>query len=150
MKKSFIKEVRDLADQKFSITTIANKLGKPVLEICEAIMLLDTLPPVKVKPVKVKPVKTPKQKIVIPKQPKRKKAVLSPFTPDVADQAKATRFIAKPYNENFLKSVVFDSLKEAVNYLNQFTETTMPAKDWALVKKLMFVKSNGTIGVVQL
>jgi hypothetical protein len=145
MKKSFLKQVRDLADQKFSITTIANKLGKPVLEICEAIMLLDTLPPVK-----VKPVKTPKQKIVVPKQPKRKKAVLSPFTPDVADQAKATRFIAKPYNENFLKSVVFDSLKEAVNYLNQFTETTMPAKDWAMVKKLMFVKSNGTIGVVQL
>jgi len=150
MKKSFVKQVRDLADQKFSITTIANKLGKPVLEICEAIMLLDTLPPVKVKPVKVKPVKTPKQKIVVPKQPKRKKAVLSPFTPDVADQAKATRFIAKPYNENFLKSVVFDSLKEAVNYLNEFTETTMPAKDWAMVKKLMFVKSNGTIGVVQL
>jgi len=26
----------------------------------------------------------------------------------------------------------------------------MPAKDWAMVKKLMFVKSNGTIGVVQL
>jgi hypothetical protein len=150
MKKSFIKQVRDLADQKFSITTIANRLGKPVLEICEAIMLLDTLPPVKVKPVKVKPVKTPKQKIVVPKQPKRKKAVLSPFTPDVADQANAKRFIAKPYNENFLKSVVFDSLKEAVNYLNQFTETTMPAKDWAMVKKLMFVKSNGTLGVVQL
>ena len=150
MKKSFIKEVRDLADQKFSITTIANKLGKPVLEICEAIMLLDTLPPVKVKPVKVKPLKTPKQKIVVPKQPKRKKAVLSPFTPDVADQANAKRFIAKPYNENFLKSVVFDSIKDAVNYLNEFTETTMPAKDWAMVKKLMFVKSNGTIGVVQL
>jgi len=145
MKKSFIKQVRDLADMGLDIQSMANRLGKPVLEIASAIMLLDTLPPVK-----VKPVKTPKQKIVIPKQPKRKKAVLSPFTPDVADQANAKRFIAKPYNENFLKSVVFDSLKEAVNYLNHFTETTMPAKDWALVKKLMFVKSNGTIGVVQL
>jgi hypothetical protein len=145
MKKAFIKQVRDLADMGLDIQSMANRLGKPVLEIASAIMLLDTLPPVK-----VKPVKTPKQKVVVPKQPKRKKAVLSPFTPDVADQANAKRFIAKPYNENFLKSVVFDSLKEAVNYLNQFTETTMPAKDWAMVKKLMFVKSNGTIGVVQL
>lgn len=145
MKKSFVKQVRDLADLGLDIQSMANRLGKPVLEIASAIMLLDTLPPVK-----VKPVKTPKQKIVVPKQPKRKKAVLSPFTPDVADQANAKRFIAKPYNENFLKSVVFDSIKEAVNYLNEFTETTMPAKDWAMVKKLMFVKSNGTIGVVQL
>lgn len=145
MKKSFVKQVRDLADLGLDIQSMANRLGKPVLEIASAIMLLDTLPPVK-----VKPVKTPKQKIVVPKQPKRKKAVLSPFTPDAADQANAKRFIAKPYNENFLKSVVFDSIKEAVNYLNEFTETTMPAKDWAMVKKLMFVKSNGTIGVVQL
>lgn len=145
MKKSFIKQVRDLADLGLDIQTMALRLGKPVLEIASAIMLLDTLPPVKVKPVKV-----PKQKVVIPKPPKRKRAVLSPFTVDVVDQEKATKFIAKPYNENFLKAVTFGSIKDAVKYLNDFTETTMPAKDWALVKKLMFVKSNGTIGVVQL
>jgi hypothetical protein len=141
MKKSFIKQVRDLADQKFSITTIANKLGKPVLEICEAIMLLDTLPPAKVKPVKV-----PKQKVIVQKKPKREKSIAYLFPPDVADQVNAKRFIAKPYNENFLKSVTFNSIKEAVDYLNEFTETTMPEKDWSMIGKLMFVKSNGTIG----
>lgn len=145
MKKAFILEVRNLADQGLDIGAMAVKLGKPALEIANAIMLIDTLPAPKVRAVKM-----PKQKVVTPKQPKRKKAILNPFSVDVIDQTKATRFIAKPYNENFLKSVVFNSIKDAVDYLNDFTGTTMPPKDWALVKKLMFVKSNGTIGIVQL
>jgi hypothetical protein len=150
MKKAFIKQVRDLADQKFSITTIANKLGKPVLEICEAIMLLDTLPVPKVKPPKPVKVKVVKQKSYVPVPRKAKKTIRDVFTPNISEQSKATRFIAKPYNENFLKSVSFPSIEEAVKYLNEFTETTMPAKDWSLVNKLFFVKSNGTVGTVVL
>jgi hypothetical protein len=148
MKKSFIKEVRNLADVGFDIPTIANKLGKPVLEICEAIMLLDTLPAPK-----VKQPKQPKQKSVpVNKEPKPKKERFkpNPFPADIGAQQKATKFIAKPYNENFLDAVTFPSIKDAVSYLNEFTETKMPAKDWSLINKLLFVKPNGTIGTVVL
>jgi hypothetical protein len=150
MKKSFIKEVRSFADMGFDVPTIANKLGKPVLEICQAIMLLDTLPAPKIKPVKQAKVKVIKQKSYVPVPRKHKKTIRDVFTPDISEQSKSTRFIAKPYNQNFLKSVSFSSIKDAVNYLNEFTETKMPAKDWSMVNKLFFVKSNGTVGTVVL
>ena len=150
MKKSFIKEVRSFADMGFDVPTIANKLGKPVLEICQAIMLLDTLPAPKIKPVKQAKVKVVKQKSYVPVPRKYKKTIRDVFTPDISEQSKSTRFIAKPYNENFLKSISFNSIDEAVNYLNEYTGTKMPAKDWSLVNKLFFVKSNGTIGTVVL
>jgi len=148
MKKSFIKEVRSFADMGFDVATIATKLGKPVLEICQAIMLIDTLPAPKVKPAKKKTVASPL--ITFRPRIKRKKTIVDVFTPDASEQAKAKRFMAKPYNENFLKAVAFDSMNDAVKYLNEFSGTTMPAKDWAMVNKLFFVKSNGTIGTVVL
>jgi len=151
MKKSFIKEVRSFADMGFDVATIATKLGKPVLEICQAIMLIDTLPAPKVKPVKPAKKKTVASPLITFRpRIKRKKTIVDVFTPDASEQAKSKRFMAKPYNENFLKAVAFDSMNDAVKYLNQFSGTTMPAKDWAMVNKLFFVKSNGTIGTVVL
>jgi hypothetical protein len=151
MKKSFIKEVRSFADMGFDVATIATKLGKPVLEICQAIMLIDTLPAPKVKPVKLAKKKTVASPLITFRpRIKRKKTIADVFTPDASEQVKAKRFMAKPYNENFLKAVAFDSMNDAVKYLNEFSGTTMPAKDWAMVNKLFFVKSNGTIGTVVL
>lgn len=57
-------------------------------------------------------------------------------------------FIAKPYNQNFLKSQVFATTQECANFLNAFSKNEIVGKvkvdEWAILGKIMTVNVDGT------
>jgi hypothetical protein len=57
-------------------------------------------------------------------------------------------YLAKPYNQNFLKSQMFATTQECANFLNEFSKNEIIGKvkvdEWAILGKIMTVNVDGT------
>jgi hypothetical protein len=57
-------------------------------------------------------------------------------------------YLAKPYNQNFLKSQQFATTKECAEYLNEFSRNEIVGKvkvdEWAILGKILTINTDGT------
>lgn len=57
-------------------------------------------------------------------------------------------FLAKPYNQNYLKSQTFATKQECADFLNEFSKNEIVGKvkvdEWAILGKIMTVNVDGT------
>ena len=57
-------------------------------------------------------------------------------------------YLAKPYNQNYLKSQTFATPQECADYLNEFSKDELVGKakvdEWAILGKILVVNVDGT------